>query len=183
MEKKRNVQIIVIAALAFAVLFMSIGFATYASTLNINGNVSVGANKWSVHFVDTSYQETTGSVVATSRNITNNSITYNISLTEPGDFYEFSINVINDGTFNANLTAITLSSLTQAQDPYLGYTLTYDGVDYSTSASGLSLSLPFATGTNTKTVKVRVEYKSDAPTLAEGFDITLSASLDYSQAS
>ncbi len=182
MEKNRNVQMIVIAVLAFAVLFMSVGFATYTSTLNINGDVSVGANKWSVHFVDTSYAESTGSVVAT-KTITRNSIAYDINLTNPGDFYEFTINVINDGTFDANLTALTMSSLTAEQQDYVTYKVTYDQVDYTSSASGLSLSLPCTSGSNTKVVKVRVEYKSDAPSLDEGFDVTLTASLDYEQAS
>lgn len=186
MEKKRNGQLAVILVLAVAILFMSVGFAAYSTTLNINGTATVKANKWSVHFVDTSYAETTGSVAATNHTISDTSATYTVTLTKPGDFYEFSIDVINDGSFDAVLKSITMSTLSAAEAKYLTYTLTYDGTAYTASQSGLSLSLPYATGSNTKTVKVRVSYvqpenSADLPT-TEDATVTLTASLGYEQA-
>ena len=184
MEKKKNVQIFVIAALSFAILFMSVGFATYASQLTINGTTTVRANKWSVHYVDSSYAETTGSKVAT-KTITNTDFTFSVTLEEPGDFYEASLNVINDGTFDATLNSITLSTLTAAEAKFLKYTVTYDGTAYDATRTGLNSSLPFATGSNTKAVKVRVEYiqpESSADLPQENVDVTLTASLDYAQA-
>lgn len=186
MEKKRNGQLAVILVLAVAILFMSVGFAAYSTTLNINGTATVKANKWSVHFVDTSYAETTGSVAATTHTISDTSATYTVTLTKPGDFYEFSVDVINDGSFDAVLKSITMSTLSAAEAKYLTYTLTYDGTAYTASQSGLSLSLPYATGSNTKTVKVRVSYvqpenSADLPT-TEDATVTLTASLGYEQA-
>ncbi len=184
MKKEKNIQILVIAVLTFVVLFMSIGFASYTSKLNINGNVSVGASKWSIHFVDSTYTESAGSIAASSTSITNTSVSYTINLVNPGDFYEFTINVINDGTFDANLTAITMSALTPEQQAHLVYKITYNDVEYTSSASGLSVALPYASGTNTKSVKVRVEYLDNGVDLEEDMtDITLTASLDYTQAS
>ena len=185
MEKKKNTQILVIAVLSFAILFMSVGFATYASTLNINGTATVRANKWSVHYDNNSYEEKTGSKAATSHNVTNTDFTFAVTLEKPGDFYEAEVTVINDGTFDATLTALTMSTLTAAQQKYLRYTVTYDGTDYTASATGLSNSLPFAANTNTKVVKVKVEYfqpEASADLPQENVDVTLTASLDYSQA-
>ena len=192
MEKKRNSQTIIIAILAVAVLFMSVGFAAFAQTLNIQGNVTVEPTKWSVHWDTTSYSQTTGSVpvlngsltTGTTPTLTNTDVTFGARLTKPGDFAEFSIDAINDGDFDAKLTSITLSPLTTAQSKYLTYTVTYNGVEYSATTTGLNISLP-ATGTNTVTVKVRVEYitpgqASELPT--EATNITLSASFDYEQA-
>ena len=184
MEKKKNTQLIIIAILAVAILFMSVGFATYASTLTINGTATVQSNKWSVHFVDNTYAETTGSKVGT-KTITGTNITYSVTLEKPGDFYEFSIDVINDGTFDAVLNGITMSTLTEAQQKYLTYTLTYDGTPYTASQTGLSSSLPHTSGSNTKTVKVRVAYvqpENSADLPATSADVTLTASLDYAQA-
>lgn len=184
MEKKKNTQLIIIAILAVAILFMSVGFAAYASTLTINGTAKVQSNKWSVHFVDTTYAETTGSKVGT-KTITGTNLTYSVTLEKPGDFYEFSIDVINDGTFDAVLNGITMSTLTEAQQKYLTYTLTYDGTPYTASQSSLSSSLPHASGSNTKTVKVRVAYvqpENSADLPATSADVTLTASLDYAQA-
>ena len=185
MEKNKNTQILVIAVLSFAILFMSVGFATYASTLNINGTAEVKASKWSIHYVNTSYKESTGSKAATSKSVTNTDFTFAVTLEKPGDFYEAEVNVINDGTFDAKLKALTMSTLTEAQQKYLRYTVTYDGTDYTASATGLSNSLPYTSGSNTKVVKVKVEYfqpEASADLPQENVDVTLTASLDYSQA-
>ncbi len=185
MEKKKNTQIFVIAILSVALLFMSAGFAAFASTLNINGTTTVKANTWSVHYVTNSYAETTGSVAATAHNLTTTDFTFTVTLDKPGDFYEATANVINDGTFNANMSSITMSTLSAAQQKYLIYTVTYDGHDFTASQSGLSYSLPFTSGSNTKAVKVRVEYdepenSADLPQTDD--TVTLTASLNFTQA-
>lgn len=186
MEKKKNTQLFVIAILSVAILVMSVGFAGYASTLNINGTATVGGNKWSVHYVTNSYNETTGSKAATSHNLTNTDFTFAVTLDKPGDFYEATATIINDGTFNANLTSLTMTTLTEAQQKYLTYTVTYDGTPYTASPASISNSLPFEANSNTKTVKVRVEYiqpenSADLPQVSA--DVTLTASLGYVQAS
>lgn len=184
MEKQRNTQMLVIAVLAVAVLTMSVGFAVFTQTLNINGNTTVGASNWNVKFVTDSYAETSGSVTVSSadRTITGTSITYAVKLTKPGDFYEFTINVKNSGTFNAKLTGVTLSALTTEQSKYLTYKLTYNGTEYSTTTSGLSVAL--SANNDVATVKVRVEYiqptnPNDLP--QEEVVIPLTASLSYEQ--
>lgn len=183
MENKKNTQLVIIGVLAVAILFMSVGFAAYARELTINGTARVGAYKWSVHFVENSYTESTGSVAATSHTLGETAMTYDVTLNTPGDFYEFTVNVINDGNFNAQLSSITLSPLDAAQSKYLTYTLTYENVDYTASATGLTYSLPY-TGTNTKPVKVRVAYvlpenSADLPT--EAVNVSLTATLNYTQ--
>ena len=185
MEKNRNSQVMIIAFLAFAILFMTVGFALFATQLTIHGTATVSPSKWSVHYVTNTYAESTGSVAADSTNITNTDVTYTVTLAQPGDFYEFTINVINDGTFDATLTALTMTALTTAQQKYLTYTVTYDNVDYTATNSSLSLSLPHTSGSNTKVVKVRVAYiqpENSADLPQDSVNVTLNASLDYEQA-
>ena len=204
MEKKRNSQTIIIAVLAVAVLFMSVGFALFTQRLNINGNVQVEPTKWSVHWDTGSYAVDSGSVpiysgalttdpqdntkqiidTTTSVGLTDTTISFGAKLEKPGDYAKFTINAINDGDFDAKLTAITLSSLTAAQQNYLEYTVTYAGTPYTASASGLSVSLPKATGSNTVTVTVQVKYvapgeASQLPTEAQ--IVNLTAAFDYEQ--
>lgn len=184
MEKQKNSQMLVIVVLSIVLLTMSVGFANFSSILNINGNVTVKSASWNVHFVANSYAETTGSVAVTSKNISDTSMSYNVTLEKPGDFYEFTVNVANEGTFDANLTKITLSSLSDAQKKYLTYSLTYNnGTTYTATTDGLSLLLAKETGV--APVKVRVEYiqpndSADLP--ATTASVTLTASLDYNQA-
>ena len=185
MEKKRNGQIAVILVLSVAILFMSIGFAAFFTDLTINGTTTVKANKWSIHFED-DYAETTGSVQATSHTESDTNVTYTVTLSKPTDFYEFTITVINDGNFNANLTSITMPTLTAQQAKYLTHTVTYNGVDYTSSQTGLSVALPCTSGSNTKVLKVRVayiqpEYSTDLPTTADA-TVTLNVTLHYDQA-
>ncbi len=190
MQKKKNFQLAVIGVLAFAVLFMSVGFAAYSQTLNINGTTHVAANKWSVHFVSDAnaegyFQRAAGSVTETSKTVSDTAVTYEVTLSKPGDFFAFNIDVINDGDFNATLKTITMTALTEAQQKYLTYTFTYDGLDYTSTATDLSIGLPYATGSNRKATAVKVQYvqpqnASDLPT--EQVNLTLSVALDYQQA-
>lgn len=185
MQKQKNFQLAVIGVLAFAVLFMSVGFAAYSSVLNINGTATVSGNKWSVHFVPASFQLADGSKTETSKTISDTSVEYTVDLEKPGDSYAFSIDVINDGTFGAKLNKITMTALTDAQKKYLTYEVIYDGITYQASADSLDIALPFATGANKKNVTVRVAYAAptDPADLPETTQtVNLAVALDYSQA-
>lgn len=188
MQKQKNFQLAVIGVLAFAVIFMSVGFAAYSQTLTINGTTTVTGNKWSVHFDTASFQRAEGSVVESSKTIGDTAITYAATLEKPGDKFAFSINVVNDGTFDATLNKITLSALTSDQQKYLTYSLMYDNDDtqiYTVTTDGLNIGLPHNTGSNTKNVTVTVNYvapesSDDLPETS--VDISLTAALDYVQA-
>lgn len=182
MEKKRNGQIIIIAVLSFAILFMSIGFAAYSDTLTIEGTATVVASKWSVHFDTESYDESDGSVEATSKSIQDLAATYAVTLTKPTDFYEFTIDVVNDGTFDALLKSITLTSLDTDKQKYLSYEVKYGNSTYTTTNSTLSIALDSG-ASETVTVTVRYLEPSDSDDLpASNVDVSLSVALGYEQA-
>lgn len=183
MEKQKNTQMFVIAILAVAILTMSVGFAAYSATLNINGNVNIAKAKWSIVWDTTSYALSKNSVVVADGNRTFNTtdFTFNVDL-NPGEFYEFTINAKNEGTFNANLTSITMSDVSAHSD-YLKYEVYYNGTKYTSSATNLSTALNAGA---TAPVKVRVEYviPQDSTKLPSenNVSVTLSASFGYTQA-
>ena len=79
--------------LAVALLFViSIGYAALSTTLSINGTANIASNSWNVHFAN--IQTTTGSVTPTTAptvsGTNTTSLTWAVSLAEPGDFYELS---------------------------------------------------------------------------------------------
>lgn len=183
MEKKRNGQTIAIIALAIALLVMSVGYASFARDLEINGTATIGSSTWDIHFDDQSYSESSGSVAASSKSITNTTMLYNVTLSKPGDFYEFTINVENTGDFDALLDSITISTLSEAQSKYLSHKVTYGTDEYTTTTTGLSKELVKTSGT--ESVKVRVEYlvpanEADLPTSGAA-DIKLDVTLSYIQ--
>lgn len=181
MEKKKGMQLLIIAALSFTILFMSVGFAGYVANLNINGTANVKASKWSVHFDKTKYTENTGSVAATAHSVEDLTATYTVTLTKPGDFYSVDLNVVNDGTFDAVLDSVSMTALNEAQQKYLKYEIFYDGVTYTEDKSSLSSALNANTN---KTVTVKVTYlqpdsSADLPT--SDVSVTLNATLGYIQ--
>lgn len=186
MQKQKNFQLAVIGVLAFAVICMSVGFAAYSQTLNITGTTQVGPAKWSVHFKENSFQEAAGSVDATSSQVTDTVVNFGATLEKPGQKFAFTVDVINDGTFDATLKGITLSELSEEQSKYLKYSLTYDNsTTYTATTNNLSIGLPCATGSNTKTVLVTVEYvapdqAADLP--SQAVNVNLTAALSYEQA-
>ncbi|MBQ6477504.1 MAG: hypothetical protein IJI43_03625 [Bacilli bacterium] len=181
MNKKDRFQNILIGTLIAAVLFMTIGFAAYSRALNINGTATFKGNKWSVHFDPDSFAESTGSVEGEDVSVDNTLISFSTVLEEPGDFYEFDIDVVNDGSFDARLTSITLGGITSAQSNYISYVLTYDGTPYDTTTSNLS-NLIAVDGTKAVHVKVLYVEPADESLLPEeDVEINLTATLSYEQ--
>lgn len=186
MEKQIKIQTTLIVILVVFVLTMSVGFAStaYIQLLNFNGTTSVTASSWNIAFDTASYAETSGSVAAASHELTGTTMVYSVMLAKPGDFYEFTVNVKNTGTFNANLKAITMSGLTSAQEEYVSYQITYDNGTTYTSSNPNITGVVLAKNTGTASVKVRVEYfePEDSGSLpASDQVITLAASLTYQQ--
>lgn len=187
MEKQKNTQTLVIIVLAVAVLIMSVGFAGFSQKLDINGSVSVTSSSWNVHFDTDSFAKTTGSQDVTTTSISGTSISWESTLTKPGDYAEFTVNVVNEGTFDANLTSITMSSIAE-HEKYLKYEIYYgsSSIPYTSTTEELSILLAKKAETATSVpVKVKVTYiqpetASDLP--AGSVDVALTASLNYVQA-
>ncbi len=177
MGNKKKKERGVLLLLVVAVLIMTVGFALYATTLNINGTVNVKGSPWNVHY-DTSFgtngvSPTTGSVTATSAVINTNdtNFAFTVTLEKPGDFYEATVKAYNEGTVDAILKSITLGGVTADQQKYLSYTVTYGEDTYTSTTTGLTDTL--AAGAK-KDVKVRVEYlKSAAQTDLPTEDVTV----------
>jgi len=194
MMRNRNKQLLIIGLLAFVIVAMTIGFALYSATLNMSGSVSVSASSWNVHFnvaspIQNSITASTGSQSVTVSALTGTSLTWSTTLSKPTDFAEFTINVVNEGTFDANLTGITIGGASTAQAKYIEYSITYNGTTYTStnaSISGVTLAKKSGTTATTAPVKVKVLYKqptnaSDLPSSAQS--LTLTATLTFTQAS
>lgn len=189
MEKQRKTQNFIMVILAVIILVMTIGFATsaYTDNLQINGSdVTISGAKWDIHFKegDENYVETTGSVKATDYTLTGTTLTYDIILTKPGDFYEATVIVENSGTFDANLTSLTMSSLTEEQSKYLTYTITYNNSEYNETNNNITGVL-LNKNNGTAPVKVLVKYiqpelETDLPATEQVLSLT--ATLTFTQA-
>ena len=167
------------AFLLMTVLCMGIGFAFLSSNLTITGNTSVSGNKWNVYFTNVQVNEASveASVVPTTSGTNTTSLDYTVTLDKPGDFYEFTVDAVNNGTIDAMIQSINMTSLDTDVAKYLSYTATY--------SYGATLDSDDVLEKNTtETYKVRVEYKTDvsAEDLNEdGINLNLTFGVNYTQ--
>jgi len=156
---------------------MGIGYASLSQTLEIDGTSDIDRASWNVHFENV--QVTTGSVTAATPTITDNtSVSFSASLENPGDFYEFTIDLVNSGTLNAKLDDIEiLPVLTSEQANYFQYSVTYSDETAIQKFDALDA------GTQ-ETILVRFKYLELADTSLypeEDMDFDFSVSMNYIQ--
>ena len=158
-NRKQNIRLLVL----ILILLLGIGFAALAANLKIDGTLNVSRTSWDVHFENV--QITNGSVTAnpapTSDDTTTTEMTYTINFTKPGDYFEFTTDIVNDGTIDAMVDVVSnnayqnVSSTTPITLPtYLTSTVTYaDGVEILPNQELLH--------NTSEKIKVRVEFKKD----------------------
>lgn len=178
MKNKRKNNNIVKVALVVSLLVVSVGFAVLSTSLNITGTTSINSSGWSVKFKTDTISVTSGSVSATTPTVTGDTtLAFSPTLATPGDFYEFTIDVKNEGTINAKITSITPISLTVAQQKYATCTVTYS------DNTAIAQNDKLAAGASKK-IKVRVEYKTDITSSdlpSENQTLNLTYGLTYGQ--
>ena len=161
------------------ILCLGVGFAFLSSQLTITGNTSVSGNKWSVYF--NNVQVTEGSVdatvIPTTTGNTTTSVEYTVNLDKPGDFYEFTVDAVNDGTIDAMIESITTPNIDSRVLQYVNYSATYlDGTELAQN--------DVLKKNKTATYKVRVEFKKNisANDLSEeDINLTLMFGVNYVQ--
>ena len=154
------------------IILVTLVYAVFTGQLNISNGSGVGRiSKWDVHFEHLSTITTThtAKVLTQPRLASGASIEdYSVSVTSPGDTISFTVDVVNDGNYNAELTSVSVGTPsctgTDATSNtnvcnHLHYSLTYD--------SGASVQVGdtlYAKETNT--MKVTLTY-DDTVTASE----------------
>ena len=158
-NKKQNIRLLTL----IFILLLGMGFAALAANLKIDGTVNVSRTSWDVHFENVSITE--GSVTAnpapTSDDTTTTEMTYTINFTKPGDYFEFTTDIVNEGTIDAMVDVVSNNAYANASSTtpitlptYLTSTLTYaDGVEIAQNQELLH--------NTSEKIKVRVEFKKD----------------------
>ena len=134
---------------------ISLGFAELRETLTVTSDVLITKERFDVHFERQSI--TQGSVSLSEGNHAvaidssdNDKLSFGITLNQPGDFYEFTIDMANSGNVDAKVSSIDVS-----------------GCDVTRLTSASQATLPTVneviTAGSRKTLTFRVEY-SDSET-------------------
>lgn len=155
---KRQTQKLIIAIL---LMTFAIGFAALSSNIKISGLYNVKSMRWNVYWNNP--QLVSSNVSTSTPTISNGGTTvnYSISFTQPGDYYEFTIDAVNEGTLDAILDsfenkAYASDGTTEIAFPsYIKYSL-INNSDNTNVRRGQELA-----HNQTKTYKFRVEFMKD----------------------
>ena len=159
------------------ILCMGIGFALLSSKLNINLAAKLSANTWDIYFDNV--QVIDGSVSATTPTITNKTtVNYSVVFDKPGDYYEFTVDAVNDGTIDVMVESFHMNEMEEKLLRYINYQVTYDedGDEVEIKEKDIIKAK------RKTTYKVLVEYKRDieeSDLLEEDFELNLSFTVNY----
>ena len=130
--RQKGKTIAMVIALVIAIISLGVAFATFSTTLNINGTATVQSSSWDIYFTGdgTNYTKPTTSTALPSGNITKSAssitasgsviattFTWSATLKTPGDYVIYTIHVKNAGSYNAKFTSITKPAITCSSDP------------------------------------------------------------------
>ena len=147
----------ILMVFVLVLLGIGLGYASLSTNLNITGTTILKDNRWDIHLENVVV--TNGSVSATTPTINTgrDTVTYSVTLNQPGDFYEFKVDAKNDGSIDGMISNIS-SKL--------------NGSEITTLPTALSYSLTYSDGTeilnnhllsagSKATYKLRVGYRTD----------------------
>ena len=175
--KDRKVLTLGLCLVAVCVFTLTIAYAALNAVLTIQGSAQVTSSNWDVHLENP--KVTNGSATTTVPTLTTGkSLTFSTTLNMPGDFYEFTVDVVNSGSIDAMIERVTKTpELTTEQAKFLKYEVSYANGESIANKQSIAAGV-------TMPIKVRVEYRNDlvASDLPTGqVQLTLGLVLDYIQ--
>ena len=159
------------------VFTLTIAYSALNAILTIQGNAEVIASSWDIHLENPKVRN--GSATMDSPSLEGaNLINFSTTLNLPGDFYEFTVDVVNGGTIDAMIeNVIKMPELDDNQKKYLNYEISYQ------NGQSINERQEIKSGSSMP-IKVRIEYRkdlnaSDLPTGQVVLDLSLT--LEYIQ--
>ena len=183
MEKERRTKALVLSALVVVVATLSIAFASLSRTLSINGIGKMDTASWSVYFDNLSSAKITrGAKEVGKPNIStiDNGILeiINVKLSNPKDEISYPVDIVNDGTIDAEITMIKDIELTDVQKKVFEFKVTYTDTGEVLKDGDL---LPKKT---TKNITINIKFKDDITEFdlpSQSQTINLSYQITYTQ--
>ena len=176
LSRDRKTLYMILSIILISVFSLTIVYAALSVTLNIQGNAQVVASSWDIKLSNPKVKS--GSATTSVPTISGNTLSFNTTLKTPGDFYEFTVDVVNNGSIDAMIDKVTKTpELTADQAKYLKYEITYQNGEAISNQQLLAKN-------TTMPIKIRIEYRkdlvaSDLP--STNTTLNMSLTLEYTQ--
>ena len=165
---KKNKKILML--LILMMLLVGIGYASLKLQLTITGTTTIKNNNFSIKFANIVEKE--GSVTPTKAatiGSDNISVSFDVILSNPGEFYGFNLDIVNDGSLSAVIESFNKTVLTEEQQKYLSYEINY--------VDGTAINIGDFLGENeTNTISVLISYKENPEEMPSTSEQTLNFS-------
>ncbi|MBQ3307331.1 MAG: hypothetical protein IJG68_03955 [Bacilli bacterium] len=152
------------------IIILGVVYAILQANLQINGTAKIKENTWDIHFDNIEVNEDSVAIgtedIPASIDPENNcKVDFEVTLSLPGDFYEFTVDVVNSGTIDGMIgtlekTLIINNEIVSEVPDYLNYTVTYEDDTEILENHLLAIN-------TTETFKIRLEFKTDIEELPE----------------
>ena len=152
--KNRETLVVVLGLVIVCVFTLTVAYSALSVVLTINGNAKVTGSNWKIYLsnpkVKSGSSTTNVPIIKTS-----STLEFSTTLNMPGDFYEFTVDVVNGGSIDAMIENVVKNpELTVDQTKYLKYEISYqNGEDISTKQ--------LLARNTTMPIRVRIEYRRD----------------------
>ncbi len=148
----KNKKYLIILILLLAISIMAIGYASFATNINILGTATING-EWDVRITNIETIEATEGTNPGEPNYTGTKINFNAELVKPGDEIKYKITIANMGNINAKLdNVLFMSKETEEECP----------ITFETSEIAKTLN----TGEET-TFTITIKYKDSASSMPE----------------
>ena len=152
MNKKCIMMIFVLVLLG-----LGLGYAALQTNLNITGTTVLKDNRWDIHLENVSVNNESVSASTPTINTNKDTVTYSVTLNQPGDFYEFTVDAKNDGSIDGMISNIS-SKLNGEEITTLPTALSYE----LTYSDGITIAQNHLLPSGEKeTYKIKVAYRTD----------------------
>lgn len=150
----RKTLYLILGFVLVSVFTLTIAYSALNTILKINGDAEVLSASWDIYLDNVRVND--GSVNSNIPIITERStLSFDAILDKPGDYYEFLVDVVNDGTIDAMIDSVVKTpELTEEQAKFINYEITYQ--------NGENINIRQKISKKTRMpIKVRIEYRSD----------------------
>ncbi len=163
-RRKRN---IIIFSLCGVLLLMVVGYAAFATQLNINGTTSITSN-WDIKITNITSKDIVGKATDEGSQVVDDlSATFKVNLVSPDDSITYEITVENNGNIDAELANIKVTKNTNS------------AIKFETNGIEEGEILTANGGTDILTIKVT--YSNEVTKQPDNLEANLKVTLDYVQ--